>query len=1211
MNVNKYRLPNLGIKIILIYLVAILVGNVIIGYFVPSASADSPPSGVILYIPTDNSYLNDVTPTLTWYPSFDADGDPLRYDVEVYDSLNITVAYSLTGFFVTTWDVTPALQDGQTYHWRVRANDTQFQINSTGPWSSYWFFTVDITSPSISSGSADFTTYTGKNFNIYANFSDNTGVTFSTLYYKKSAATSYKSQAMLESAQNQFYISNEFLAINTTNDDDDYFYFIIVEDRAANNVNYSKSGSSDFQITVLDNIPPFVQYGSANFTTTTDDEFSIQISGIDNIGIANVNLFIRKIGGPWQTVELNKYYQNYHIINYTDLKPQIGFNTSNGIDCEYYILVYDPSTNVFNYSNPLGAPWEIEVLDNDAPSIVQGSGNLEITTDDPFTIYANFTDNVGVTRAVLYIRENTGPASNWYNINMLEVSGNNFATNYDDLKAHTGLQMDTASGGNYEYFVVAYDTANNIYNYSQDLDQPWDIIVIDNDPPSFISCSGNFEVATGDPFVISAEFTDNIAVTNLKIFLYSVLDESWVYTWMNRDATGGLGKFSITSASLKAELGIDTTYDSIINYYLVASDPINNECRYPENGTEFLEITVVDNGLPIFVDGTDDLTVYTADNFTIYAEFYDNLGINSATLFYRTISPVDPQNGEWSEFNMILTESLLGIGYFRFAATNVELNIDTSYNSLDYNYYIIAYDGDANSVNYGSSSNPHKITVIDSVSPVLETLLTYPETLAADYEDDFIVHVTVSDLGGSGFDAQSVALRYKRGSYDAIFSEYVSMEIVTSNVVPNEKIITEWQFAIPRPHQQIPDNDKIDGWELVLGEYISFEIKCADIEGNIVESGIHTEYVGSVSLNHAPSVYLLAPNGNENFMNYQYIFWIADDIDNDELVITIELSDDNGINWQFLATDLENNGSYKLDTTLLDNGNEYLIKIIASDGVLTGTNISDSVFTIYNTVKLDDNLKTSSGDSDDIIPLIIAGIIIAVIVASAGFIGGTEVGKYKFFSLILAPLYSKLNRDEVLDHFVRGQIYGYIKANPGEHYNAIKESLELNNGTLSHHLKILEKQEYIYSKRDKFYTRFYPKGMKISVADAAQLNKIQKIIVNKVRETPGLTQHEIITLLGASQQVVSYNLTKLTRENVLRIAKQGREKRYYINHVDDAPVSEVKAASPAQPAVVQAAPPQQVEVQPPVATPVKASSTTHPDNSPAESTINDESQTET
>jgi predicted transcriptional regulator len=163
------------------------------------------------------------------------------------------------------------------------------------------------------------------------------------------------------------------------------------------------------------------------------------------------------------------------------------------------------------------------------------------------------------------------------------------------------------------------------------------------------------------------------------------------------------------------------------------------------------------------------------------------------------------------------------------------------------------------------------------------------------------------------------------------------------------------------------------------------------------------------------------------------------------------------------------------------------------------------------------------------------------------FVSGTEVGRYKFYTLILMPLYTKLHRDEVLDHFTRGQIFGYIKANPGENYNTIKESLELTNGTLSHHLKILESEDYIYSKRDKFYTRFYPKGLKISILDAAQLNKLQKIIFNTVQESPGLSQHEIVTQLGASQQVISYNLTKLVRDDLLVIDKRGREKVYFIN----------------------------------------------------------------
>ncbi len=1202
MQVNKNRLPNLRLKIILIYLVAILFGNVFIGYFLPSGSADSPPSGVILYIPSDNSYLNDATPTLTWYPSFDADGDPLKYEVEVYDSLNNLVAYNLTDFFITTWDVTPQLQDGQTYHWRVHANDDQFQLNSTGPWSAFWFFTVDITPPSISSGSADFTTYTGNNFNIYANFTDNIGVEFSTLYYKKSS-DNYKSQPMLESTPDQFYISNDLLAINTTNDDEDYFYYIIAGDLAGNNVNYSKA-VTDFQITVQDDLQPNLNYGSGNITTTTDDEFSVFIFCFDNIGIAKANLDIRKIGTFWETIELNKYYQNYYI-NYTDLKSQIGLNTSDGIDCEYYILIEDHSTNILNYSNPLGAPWTISVQDNDAPAIVQGSGNLDVTTDDPFTIYSNFTDNIDVTSAILSIRAITGPNLNWYKVNMYEIPANIFGLDYKDLKTHPGLQMDTTSGRNYEYYILAYDAANNICNYSHTINKSWDIIVNDNDPPSIISCSGDFEVTTGDPFVISAEFTDNIAVASVKIFFYHLDNsstggdplpppENWLNILMNHQATGGDGLFVISYDDLKSGSGLDTTSGGLIKYYLVASDPTGNQYRYPEvPGFEF-EITITDVEMPIVFYGTGDLTVYTAENFTIYVDFYDCLAATTATLYYRpTSSSNDPQNGEWSGYDMLSTVSPLGSEYIRFSATNFELEIDTLYEDLDYNYYIIVNVSNSNPVYFGTSTDPYRITIIDNVAPKIDHWELLPHYLYVDDESDFVVRVVLSDIGGSGFNAQSVMLRYKRASFDNEFINYTYMEDITSDYAgtglftSDDIIYTKWEFIIPRPHLEVADPSQRDGWELISGEDILYDIRATDSNGNIVVSDLREQYVMPKVLNHAPKIHIIAPNGNENYTGTQYIFWSATDLDQHAISITIELSDDNGNSWQVLAADLQNTGSYKFETWHFSNGDGYLIKITGTDSKLSGTAISDQSFVIYNSDTKnipglnEDHLEPKDDEPTDIIPFIIAGIIIAIIVASAGFIGGTEVGKYKFYSLILVPLYSKLNRDEVLDHFMRGQIFGYIKANPGEHYNAIKESLELNNGTLSHHLKILEKEEYIYSKRDKFYTRFYPKGMKISVVDAAQLNKIQKIIVNKVRERPGLTQHEIITILGASQQVVSYNLTKLTRENVLRIAKQGREKRYYINHVDAA-VSEIKAANPSQPTVQ--APAQQTIAPAPTAT---------------------------
>ena len=47
---------------------------------------------------------------------------------------------------------------------------------------------------------------------------------------------------------------------------------------------------------------------------------------------------------------------------------------------------------------------------------------------------------------------------------------------------------------------------------------------------------------------------------------------------------------------------------------------------------------------------------------------------------------------------------------------------------------------------------------------------------------------------------------------------------------------------------------------------------------------------------------------------------------------------------------------------------------------------------------------------------------------TVGLFALTETGKYKLFTLLplLIPMYTRIQKEDVLDQFVRGQIYGYI-----------------------------------------------------------------------------------------------------------------------------------------------------------------------------------------
>ncbi len=161
-----------------------------------------------------------------------------------------------------------------------------------------------------------------------------------------------------------------------------------------------------------------------------------------------------------------------------------------------------------------------------------------------------------------------------------------------------------------------------------------------------------------------------------------------------------------------------------------------------------------------------------------------------------------------------------------------------------------------------------------------------------------------------------------------------------------------------------------------------------------------------------------------------------------------------------------------------------------------------------------------------------------------GLLAFTESGRYKFLFLftLLLPLYSRIQKEDVLDQFVRGQIYGFIKTNPGVHYNQILRKVGVKNGTLSYHLGILEKTELIQSRREGLkYRVFYPTGMNFPKAERFRLTELQIQIMGSIRNQPGLTQKEIARLLGRKPQTINYNIKVLDQANLISVVKAGRK----------------------------------------------------------------------
>jgi predicted transcriptional regulator len=200
------------------------------------------------------------------------------------------------------------------------------------------------------------------------------------------------------------------------------------------------------------------------------------------------------------------------------------------------------------------------------------------------------------------------------------------------------------------------------------------------------------------------------------------------------------------------------------------------------------------------------------------------------------------------------------------------------------------------------------------------------------------------------------------------------------------------------------------------------------------------------------------------------------------------------------------------------------------------------------------------------VSLAVIGVVMIVV------LGGTEIGFFAFLIYILVPLYCRLKKDKILDNFTRGEIFGYIKANPGTHYMEIQNHLDVSNGVLAHHLSVLEREEFIKSNRDGLFKRFYPRHVKVS-KKGKHLSRLQKDIIEEIERHPGIVQKTLAKFLGESKQVVSYHIKVLSKADIIRTEKDGSYVRIYSNRSHKARVrSEDVVEDRDEPMVVEAEP---------------------------------------
>jgi hypothetical protein len=114
-----------------------------------------------------------------------------------------------------------------------------------------------------------------------------------------------------------------------------------------------------------------------------------------------------------------------------------------------------------------------------------------------------------------------------------------------------------------------------------------------------------------------------------------------------------------------------------------------------------------------------------------------------------------------------------------------------------------------------------------------------------------------------------------------------------------------------------------------------------------------------LSENRAPIITVTAPNGGETLSGAtNTLTWTATDPNKDTITYDIFYSDDNGGSWNPLAADHPST-SINFDTTILPDGAQYLIRVVARDYELSGQDESDAVFVVDNNGPTITNLQHS------------------------------------------------------------------------------------------------------------------------------------------------------------------------------------------------------------------------------------------------------------
>ncbi len=150
---------------------------------------------------------------------------------------------------------------------------------------------------------------------------------------------------------------------------------------------------------------------------------------------------------------------------------------------------------------------------------------------------------------------------------------------------------------------------------------------------------------------------------------------------------------------------------------------------------------------------------------------------------------------------------------------------------------------------------------------------------------------------------------------------------------------------------------------------------------------------------------------------------------------------------------------------------------------------------------------------------------------------------------------ARQKRLALLLHPFRRDLYQVLCENPGTYLLELVDLLESPLGTLTWHLRILEREGLVRSIKFAGKRIYYPKMLRSKEAEMAYLTmrsetaqKIFSYIVNN----PSCYQEEMAESLGVHHDTVRWHVTRMQGVGLVKVKRQGRKKRHYLDKLGKA-----------------------------------------------------------